>query len=311
MGRQGTTSLFLLGKDYHLGDLLWLTAVIAEYRRQKEPATVIVGCPDRPVNRILERSPIIDEVIYGSAVSEIRRDVARRGGRLVVHDLRPNSLALAMLKDSRYRLPWLYYRDLWMQPRGQWLATHLRLGQLRDYRPVLQLADQDREMAAKLPKPYVLLAPHIGEYKLAATRALWRRIKGWEWANWIQLTEALQALGVNVMTLAAPDQTAVPGTRPLMGLPITQVAGLIEGAAAHISGESGLWFIAAAVDTPFIIVPWWLPRPVNWASPMGARHRLVYRDESTVENVAACFLDLQAIDVLPRKMVSGSDKVPT
>lgn len=79
---------------------------------------------------------------------------------MVVHDLRPLPIALSMLRGWRYRRPWLYLRDLWLDERGQWLAMFLRLGRLRDVRPMLRLDEDDRATARTLPVPYVVLAPH-------------------------------------------------------------------------------------------------------------------------------------------------------
>ena len=53
--------LFLLGRDYHLGDLLSFTAVLAAYRRQIRPEHLVVGYPDPLLGRILEHNPLIDE----------------------------------------------------------------------------------------------------------------------------------------------------------------------------------------------------------------------------------------------------------
>jgi len=41
-----------------------------------------------------------------------------------------------------------------------------------------------------------------------------------------------------------------------------------------------------------VIVPWWLPRSVNWAAPMQVPHCLVYRQDATVQGVLARFRDL-------------------
>lgn len=284
--------VFLLGDDYHLGDLLWLTAVLAEYRRRFAPDYLLVGCPDRPISRILERNPALDGLLYGDArrlVSDARRQF---GERLVLRDLRPLALARAMLRDWRYHLPWLYFRDLWFQERGQWLATFLHLGRLTNFRPVLGLCDDDRVATRGLPLPYVVFAPHIGQYRFPFADKLWHGLKGWPWEHWTALARRLRAGGYEVVTLAAGGQEPVPGTRPVLGLPIRHAAAVIEGAAALVSGESGLWFIAAACKIPFIIVPWWLPRSVNWAAPMNVPHRLIYRDEASVAEVFARFEEL-------------------
>jgi hypothetical protein len=67
-----------------------------------------------------------------------------------------------------------------------------------------------------------------------------------------------------------------------------------EQAAALITVESGLWFVAAALGRPIIIVPWWLPRSINWVAPMGVPHRLIYRDQASVHHVLSQFRDLAA-----------------
>jgi len=284
--------LFLLGEDYHLGDLLWFTAVLAEYRRQVAPRRVFVGVPDRPISRILEHNPLIDRLLFGSGdavAAQVRRET---GDALEVHDLRPLAIARALLRDWRYRLPWLYYRDLWMEARGQWLATFLRLGHMHEFRPILELCAEDYSAAHTLPARYVVLAPHIGQYSLPLASAFWRRIKGWPQANWVTLADALRRAGYEPITLAARDQPPIEGTTPVLGLPIRQAAGIIDQAAALISAECGLWFIAAARCTPFVILPWWLPRSVDWAGPTQAPHHLVYRESASVQAVLANFRDL-------------------
>ncbi|HEX5504836.1 MAG TPA: hypothetical protein VFW96_19620 [Thermomicrobiales bacterium] len=292
----GATHLFLLGADYHLGDLLWLTAVLAEYRRRVRPARLAVGCPDRPISRILEHNPLLDDLRYGDP-ARLRAAARTRFGRdVVVRDLRPAPLGLAMLRDWRHHRPWRYYRDLWFEPRGQWLATFLHLGRLSAYRPVLGLCAADRATAAALPAPYVVLAPHIGRYRLPLASRAWRRVKGWDETNWVRLASLLRTAGYEPVTAAAADQAPIPGTRPLLGLPIRQVAGVIAGAAGLVGGESGLWFIAAARATPFVIVPWWLPRGVDWAAPMGVPHRLVARRDATVDAVFAACRELMSHD---------------
>jgi hypothetical protein len=56
--------------------------------------------------------------------------------------------------------------------------------------------------------------------------------------------------------------------------------------------ESGLWYIAAVLGTPVIIVPWWLPRSINWMVPMGVPHRLIYRDQASVRHVLSQLREL-------------------
>ncbi|MCC6177633.1 MAG: hypothetical protein IT305_20215 [Chloroflexi bacterium] len=279
--------LFLLGYDYHLGDLLWLTPVLAEYRRQARPAHLLVGCPDRPISRILEGNPSIDELLYGEPDELARSAHACFGSALVLHDLRPVALAEAMLRDWRHHWPWLYYRDLWLQARGQWLATFLHLGCLHEFRPTLVLSEEDRATARTLPPRVVAFAPHIGQYGLPLADRFWRRVKGWDDRNWRDLTALLRADGFTPVTLAGPGQASIPGTLPLIGLPIRQVAGIVESAEALVSAESGLWFVAAACGTPFAIVPWWLPRTVDWAAPMGVPHLLVRRPDASAGRVFA------------------------
>src|SRR5579872_7092350 len=61
MTSRGTVR-FVLGADYHLGDLLWLTAVIGEYRRVRQPDSVCVSLPESPVAAILESNPLIEQL---------------------------------------------------------------------------------------------------------------------------------------------------------------------------------------------------------------------------------------------------------
>lgn len=286
--------LFLVGRDYHLGDLLWLTAVLAAYRRQIQPDCLLLGLPDRPISRILDGNPDLDGLLRGEP-RLLRAEAERRfGHRLVLRDLRPPALAREMVRAWRYHLPWLYYRDLWFQARGQWLATFLHLGRLNEVRPIIALTEDDRALSNSLPSPYVAFAPHVGHYSLPLTSRFWRRLKGWGHASWIELARGFRAQGYDVVTLAGMGQPEVPGTVPVVGQPIRQVAGVIAGAAALITVESGLWYIAAAFRTPFVIVPWWLPRSINWPAPMNVPHSLVYRDHAAVHDVLSSARSLLA-----------------
>jgi ADP-heptose:LPS heptosyltransferase len=71
----------------------------------------------------------------------------------------------------------------------------------------------------------------------------------------------------------------------MIGLPIRQAAAVIERAEALITVESGMWYVAAALHTPLLIVPWWLPRSVDWVAPMGVPYSLLPRSEASVEVV--------------------------
>lgn len=366
----GGAALFILGDDYHLGDLLWFTAVVAEYRRHFRPSAVFVGLPDRPISRILEGSPVLDGLLYGSA-AEITAQANRRAGaaasapstgpagplgdefirlsdirageaaktaqrrvtmggdtgllssnspsgsadggphgsgqtagarvmpanhspspRLTVHDLRGFPIALAMIRDWRRRLPWLYYRDLWLETRGQWLATFLGMESLTEPRPVLSLNREDRVHASNLRTPYVVLAPRIGSYAMPVIGHAWGRIKAWEEPKWEELASRLREHGFEPVTLAAADQRPIASTVPLLALGIRQAAGVIEGSQALITGESGLWFVAAALETPFVIVPWWLPGRVDWAAPMRVPYQLIRRADASVDRVFSALQEL-------------------
>jgi len=273
---------FILGADYHLGDLLWLTAVLHQYRCMAKPQRLTVVHPRQALLAILERNPDVDDLLTAAPTHS----------HAVVHDLRPIPIGVSMVRDWRYRLPWLYYRDLWCQPRGQWLATYLRLGRLQRCRPVLELGEEDFAIADTLDRPYVVLAPHIGQYRSRALTRAWSAVKGWPLNHWTALTAALHRAGYQTVTLGAHGQAAIPETQPMLGLPIRQVAGIIDRAAGLISGESGLWFIAAARARPFVIVPWWLPRSIDWPAPMNVPYRLVHRREATVDSVLAAIREL-------------------
>ncbi|MGH2443118.1 MAG: glycosyltransferase family 9 protein, partial [Chloroflexota bacterium] len=248
------------------------------------------------INRILERSSVIDILQYGDGGSSIQQARRSFGPNIEIHDLRIFPIALQMVRSWTRHLPWLYYRDLWIQPRGQWLATFLGLGVMRCYRPVLRLADEDRLIARALPSPYIVLAPHIGTYGTPFGK-VWRRIKGWELQNWEALARELHRQGYEVITLSAAGQEPVAGTRSIAGLPILQAAGVVQRSAGLVTGESGMWFVAAALDTRFIIVPWWLPRSVSWPAHMNVPHRLIYRDRASVQTVHDALMGLVSHDV--------------
>jgi hypothetical protein len=280
-----TVDLFILGADYHLGDLLWFTAVLRAFRAAHASVLLVVCLPDREISRILEHNPAVDELRYGDPEG-VRSDLQRRfGPRLTVHDLRSLPIARAMVGQWRRYLPWLYYRDLWLEPRGQWLATFLGLGRLTDFRPTLCLTDEDRVAALSMPERYVVLAPHIGRYTLPMAAAFWYKMKGWPSDRWVALAERLRTQGYPPVTLAASGQQPIPGTAPALGFPIRQVAGIVERASALVTVESGLWFVASALDTPFVVVPWWLPRSIDWPGPTAARYARIFRGRDSVDEV--------------------------
>jgi hypothetical protein len=285
MTKRPVVHMFLLGRDYHLGDLLWLTAVLAAYRREIGPEILVVGCPDRPISRILEHNPLIDALFFGDARAIVYAARERYGGVLRIHNLRPLPLAVAMVRAWRSRLPWLYYRDLWLEVRGQWLATFLHLGRLQAFQPVLCLNDEDRVAAQSLACPYVAVAPHVGHVALPVLDGVWERLKGWDSTRWQSLVDRIRCAGYTPVTLAAAGEPSIPGTTGMVGLPIRQAAAVIERAEALVTVESGMWYVAAALRTPVVIVPWWLPRSVDWVAPTGVPYRLVPRNEASVDVV--------------------------
>jgi len=137
----------------------------------------------------------------------------------------------------------------------------------------LKVLLDDRQVARTLPSPHFVLAPHVGKYTIPVVGSLWSRLKAWPPERWTLLVDSLQREGCHLVTLGAAGQTALPGTTGLIDLPIRQVAGVIERAKLLITVESGLWFVAAALGTPFVITPWWLPRSIDWAAPMNERRR--------------------------------------
>lgn len=294
MAEHAQRCLFLLGRDYHLGDLMWLTAVLRHYRRTRRTEHLAVCLPDRPISRILEHNPTIDELRYEDPRRARTTLTARYGAQPTVHDLRVLPLAAAMVRAWRRRHPWLYYRDLWCEARGQWLSTFLGLGALSDARPELRLQTEDRITGAMLDQPYVILAPHVGQFRLSVTSRLWSGIKGWPAEYWAALAVEMAASGYQPITLAASGQAPVPGTKSLLGLPIRQAAGVIERASVLVSGESGLWFVAAALHTPFLIVPWWLPDSITWPAAMNVPHRTLGRGEASLDRVLHEVLGLAA-----------------
>jgi ADP-heptose:LPS heptosyltransferase len=307
MRTQPTAHFFLVGRDYHLGDLLWLTAVLAEYRRQVAPDVLLVGCPDRSISRILETCPVIDRVVFGEARAITATVQQQYGVRVVLHDLQPLSLARAMLEAWRARLPWLYYRDLWLAARGQWLATFLHLGQLTQVKPVIRLSEADRGPARQLARPYVALAPHTGNHTVRALNGPWKRLKGWSDDNWQALAATLRRQGYETVTLGASGEAPIPGTHPTIGLPIRHAAGVIERAHALITVESGLWYLAAALDTPLVIVPWWLPRSVDWVAPMGIPYQLVPRQAASVARIVAATTQVIAAHAPGQQIKDAAD----
>jgi hypothetical protein len=286
------SALFLLGNDYHLGDLLWLTPVLARYRAEKRTQCIVVGLPDRDISRILEHAPSIDRIIYGTP-TEIFTCVRHELGRsVVVEDLRLVPVAVRMIRDWRRKLPWTYYWDLWTQPRGQWLSTFLELGSLTEFTPKIHLTKDDFGPSCDIPSPYIVFAPHTGSYSLPGVSLVWRKLKGWDVESWAELANLLKHRGYNVVTVGAQGQRVIPGTRSALGLPIRQASAVVDRAAALVTGESGMWFVAAALGTPFAIVPWWLPAAIDWPAPMNVRYRLVRREEGNPARVIGIVQEL-------------------
>jgi hypothetical protein len=278
-----SVGLFIVGRDYHLGDLLWLTAVLRAYREMRSPERIVVALPDRPISRVLELCPLIDELTFMDDLKSVR--ASQFGERVEVIDLRPAKLAVRMVREWRRRLPWLYYRDLWLKPRGQWLATLLGVGEMREYRPCISLEAHDFDDMPRLPERFVVLAPSSGRYTIRVLGAVWSRVKLWPIENWVALATKLAEQGLTPVTLGTDGDRTIEGAESHLGLQLRTAVAVISQAEALVTVESGLWFVAAAVNTPVVIVPWWLPGKVNWVAPTNALHRLLRRAEATPARV--------------------------
>jgi hypothetical protein len=156
----------------------------------------------------------------------------------------------------------------------------------------------------------VVLAPHSGSYSLPLVGGAWRKIKEWDQERWVELVRKLADAGIQSVTLGAANQGHIRGSIPVLELPIRHAAVVIEKAEALITGESGLWFVAAALETPFIIVPWWLPRGIDWPAPMGVPYRLIRRHSDSVEDVLLAEQALTA-EVRHADPIRPNNRTPT
>jgi hypothetical protein len=255
----GHRVLFVFGHEHHLGDLVAGTTTIRAYRALRRPSRVAVVTPDRAYSRILERDPDIDDLLYvgdadltdlqskGSPVlppADVVLDLSARSVMWLLRHRGPLSRRLRLLHTAL------------LGTRGRVMAEAAGVPWPLDDRPIINLHTGDRAVAAQIPRPYVVLAPYAGRFHNRLAQALWQALKAWPMDRWRRLATLLRAGGYTVVTLGAEGEEAIPDTVAVIGQPIARAAGVVEGATALITVESGLWYLACALDVPFVVVPY-------------------------------------------------------
>jgi len=293
----GHRVLFVFGREHHLGDLVAGTTTIRAYRVLHHPSRVAVLAPDRAYSRILERDPDIDDLLYAGDAelsdpqlkhglslppADVVLDLSARSVLWLLHHRGPLSRRLGLLHTAL------------LGTRGRIMAEAAGVPWPVDDRPVIALRAEDRGVAAQIPRPYVVLAPYVGRFHNRLMQALWQALKAWPMDRWQRLAALLRTDGYTVVTLGAGGEEAIPGTVPVIGRPIAEAAGVVERAAALITVESGLWYLACALGVPFVVVPYWPPRHADWIPAAAPPHRLLRRSTATPAAVVAAVQQIAA-----------------
>ncbi len=150
----------------------------------------------------------------------------------------------------------LPYRNGTLRHIADQMADHLDLSLPADWRPRLILHKPQK----KNPKLVVLQNSCRGARYASDTK---------EWAidRWLDLVQRI-APDFALVQLGTIMDPLLPGARDLRGqTTIIQAAELIAGAALFVGLESGLMHVAAAVETPAVIIYGGRSRPVETGYP--------------------------------------------
>jgi ADP-heptose:LPS heptosyltransferase len=270
------TKAFFVGCNA-LGDTLCTTPAIQAYRKANPHTFITYIVHNAPYCRVLDGNPDIDLVIYNE-----RLWLGGMGGFSWDWFY---SLPLDILETGMF-----FHLDMDLVcAREESFHEHITLGiakvlgiRIDSVRPVLRLSDMERRAARSfVRRPYVVFSRHSNANP---KRAHGVGAKDWPDENWRRLAKALQASGLDVISVGAETDVrfASPDARDLYGLPIKVIGALLETAACLVTLENGIAHLGAAVDVPMVelyskIVP------QEWAYPLEmTRREVIYADPSQI-----------------------------
>ena len=267
-----------------LGDTLCTTPALHAFRRQNRDTMIIFVSQAAPFCRILDGNPDIDlllynEQMYFNGIPEDTTGFLRtlpidltEGGTLYRLDLK-----IACKTNDSFRSH-ISYR-----------FAELIQVEIDSPRPRIYLDEQQRRAAAMLaPRPYVVFSmTSVSNPERDDKRG---RKKDWPLERWSELARRIQSdAGLDVVVTGSERDSRVhiPAARLLYGLPIRNVAALLEGAACVVTLESGISHLASAAGARTVVI-YSNMMPPEWASPADASSfRILYGDpfDTSVDQV--------------------------
>ncbi|MBN1881087.1 MAG: glycosyltransferase family 9 protein [Deltaproteobacteria bacterium] len=236
-----------------LGDGLCTTQVVRHVRVNHPDWQITYVAQNEPISQFLDGNPHIDRVIYESDRDKIR---SMRGWGNFTRKHLFNVNHAFRVGTSRG----LHMTQAYGEVYGVDISSR---------RPVLLVTDEEREKAREyLPDgPYVCISSHSwsSSVDIPEDRA---GNKLWGVSKWRRLFPMIRETGYAVVSLGsnADPKYDMPGIIELHGLPIKQVAAILEAADGFVTIDNGLAHLGAAVNAKMVeIYPECLPE--EWVKP--------------------------------------------
>ncbi|MFN2578779.1 MAG: glycosyltransferase family 9 protein [Pyrinomonadaceae bacterium] len=267
-----------------IGDTVLTTPSLLALRRFLPHAKIDILLEDW-VAPVLEGSPLVDRVISiprqsKTARARVARDLHHTGYD-VVYNLHGGTTAtfLARASGASHRVGYANYQyarlhnhvapsaqEIWARSTLHSVEQQLALigwtGVPVGDRPATQLAVSDtavRSVAAKLAVHQVQAAEPIALLHPAAAL----ETKRWAADNFARVAEEVASRGLTPVVIVSPSETQILETvvqqssAPIIGLTdltLPEVTALAARASLFVGNDSGIAHIAAAVNTPCVIV---------------------------------------------------------
>jgi len=255
-----------------IGDSMVLSAISHEFLAQRgEQVDVVVAHPELYENNPSVRSAIGWSMDYPRSLPELDDQNVTKGEHNVQYACRKFGLKVPDWKTIR---PWFFFGISDITP----LVKHLQ----------------------QWSSDYVTMHPQPGP---------WTRNKDWYRDSWSELSLLFGEM--KIYQLGGSEDWKIPGTDPrFMGAPLRHVCRVLAGSELHICPVTGTMHLAAAVQTPTLVIyggreksevtgyayqwrlhgeascsPCWLVNPCPYGSEINGELRKPCMDPITAQSV--------------------------
>lgn len=143
------------------------------------------------------------------------------------------------------------------------LLEHFKVASSSVHRPEMHFSKEEEEWGRQWLEEQGLVPGNYGVVEPHTKEDWFGKLRSWPWERWCSLFDRLLQPGPKVwIQVGLGDKPVLPGLRDMTGkLSFRQTALVIRQAGLFVGTEGGLMHVAAAVDTPAVIIYGGITKP--------------------------------------------------